>query len=233
MDSIERIVADRRQATRIDCCYQVECRRASTEFSASVVNMGLGGMRFVSAQPLEPEDLITVRQPDGALAPLTVRVVWTRPHGAKLNFESGVVYLGPVQQLESSWVKSALQRLGFEGAAIYERRRHLRTLTDIAAHIELDGHKHACRLLDLGLGGALIQTGKPVPLACEGAEIKLFVEIPGCQPLLAQIVYLRNPQDEEPGESARRYGLCFEKDGVNKAHARLVEGYLQAMGSAR
>lgn len=152
MDSIEKIVADRRQTTRIDCCYQVECRRASTEFSATVVNMGLGGMRFVSAQDLEPEDRVTVRQPDGALAPIVVRVVWTRQHGAGENFETGVVYLGPVQQLESSWVKSALQRLGFEGAAIYERRRHLRTLTDIPGFLELDGHKHACRLLDLGLG---------------------------------------------------------------------------------
>jgi hypothetical protein len=129
-------------------------------------------------------------------------------------------------------VKSALQRLGFEGAAIYERRRHLRTLLDMQCHIELDGHQHACRLLDLGLGGALIQTAIPVPLAREGSDLKLKVEIPGCEPLPARIVYLRNPQDDEPSESARRYGLCFDKDSITRGQARLVEGYLQAMGSA-
>ena len=77
-----------------------------------------------------------------------------------------------------------------------------------------------------------MQTADPIPLACDGAELTLTVEIPGCEPLPARIVYLRNPQDDEPSESARRYGLCFDKDSITKGQARLVEGYLQAMAAA-
>lgn len=222
------LLQERRQTTRVDCCYQVDCTLDGAEFAATVINMGLGGMRFLAPHQLAADDLVSLRQPGLVLAPVTVRVVWARQQGSSSAFETGVVYMGPVQQLDSSWVKSALQRLGFEGA-VNERRRHLRTQVDAQGVVHLEGVPLVCRVLDLGLGGALIQTDHPIPRAREGSPLLLEVNLQSCQDkLAARIVYMRNPQEVEKEETARRYGLCFDNDQITRALAKLVEGYLQA-----
>jgi hypothetical protein len=213
---------ERRNTTRVDCCYQVECGHPQGSFRASVVNMGLGGMRLLCNQELQAEDCLSLRQAD--MGSLSVRVVWCRARTSGDNFECGVVYSDSLEQLENSWVKGALRRLGFEAKSLYERRRTLRARTSVDADLSLAGKVYSCTILDLGLGGALVETARPILGIQDGAPVNLAVRIEGAEPLAAQIVYTRHL------DGGQQLGLCFDADRLTQAQARLVEGYLQARG---
>ena len=215
--------AERRNTMRVDCCYQVECTRPEGSFKASVINMGLGGMRLLSAQELQAEECFSVQQAD--MGSLSVRVVWCRPRSTGDNFETGVVYRDGLEQLENSWVKGALRRLGFETRSLYERRRTLRARISVQADLTLAGKVYGCTMLDLGLGGALVETPKPILGVQEGAKVNLAVQLEGAEPLSARIVYSRQLEG-----GSEQHGLCFDADRLTQAQARLVEGYLQALG---
>lgn len=224
-EKIAAPAAERRNTTRVDCCYQVECTGPPGTFKASVTNMGLGGMRLLTEEELRPEDCLNIQQTDMGWGSLSVRVVWCRPRASGDNFEAGVVYRDGLQELENSWVKGALQRLGFETNSLYERRRTLRARTQVEAGLKVAGKMYTCTMLDLGLGGALVETAKSIAGIQEGASVSLEVHLQGAEPLAARIVYSRTMPND-----AQQHGLCFAADRLTQAQARLVEGYLQALG---
>lgn len=216
-------LAERRRTTRVDCCYQVECQVGADSFSASVVNMGLGGLRLLSDFRLQPSDSVKVRQATGGM--MTVEVIWSRPRVPHDGFEAGVVYRDDLQQMEDSWVKLALKRLGFESSSLFERRRSPRFALSVDCNLLLDGVPFPCLMADLGLGGALVETATPIPGGDEGVGVGLEVQIAESLVLAARIVYSRALK-----QGKQQYGLCFDRDKLNQEQAKLVEGYLLALG---
>jgi hypothetical protein len=226
--SINETARERRQSNRADCCYQVELVRGDERVDASVINMGLGGIRFLATCTLQRGDCVELSESAMGLGPASVRVAWVRPE-APGRFEYGGIYHGPVDQLDPSWVKPALQRLGFEAPTRYERRRHQRANLAVDARLLRQDREIVCRLIDLGLGGALIQADEALP---QGCVLKLEVQAPEAldgellsgEPLAATLIYTRPDPD-----GGFRLGLAFEADRMTRAQARLVESYLQAM----
>ena len=216
------MIPERRQTTRIPCCYQVSCQLNGEAFPATVSDMGLGGMRLLLPRRLAAEARLVVEQSDlSERGTVELTVVWTRQLRSG-EVETGVAYEGPPERLEQSWIKPALQRLGFEARA--ERRQHVRVGLSAGGHLEFAGQQVPCTVVDLGLGGALIEGPQPPPSLREGESCQLVVDIPDCSPLAARVVY------HQKLENGWRCGLRFEPDRLTRSQARLVEGYLSALG---
>lgn len=209
---------ERRQTTRIECCYQVQCSHPGGSWEASVVDMGLGGLRLRTANGVQAGQRLTLKQNDNAFGEIQVEVVWARPlEGCQR--ECGVVYRCDVEAMERSWVKDALRRLGFEKSHLYERRRHVRRHTTASANLDFGSETVVATILDLGLGGALVEIGRELPA---GQALQL------ASPLLegrlqCQVIYCR-----QAAEKRFRCGLSFESTAANRLQARLLEGYLGA-----
>lgn len=206
-------IQERRQTTRWECCYQVAACYQGNSYELSVVDMGLGGMRLLLPAGLDSlavrsELALSTREAPGEVG---VKVVWCR------SGEAGVHYSGRLEDLRDSWVSACLQRLGFEDSRMYERRRHIRFRNrgGFAAHLTLpDESRVAARLLDLGLGGALLECSGPQGQSA-GLRVGLSVDRLEGPPVLGRVVYW----------NGQRCGLRFEE----LAEARLLEGYLTAM----
>jgi hypothetical protein len=209
----------RRQTTRVDCCYPVDCSFEQESFRASVINMGLGGLRLVSPKQLPLRQKLRLSQSTSNGGELQVEVVWSRAREESSDgFESGVIYRDHLDLLEKSWVKQALVHLGFEKNALYERRRHRRSPVSVQA--KLGDCKVA--VLDLGLGGALVEAPSGTPFQ-EGQMLDLVVSVEPSLPLQVQVVYQRARGEHH------RYGLCFMPAQEVQERARLIEGYLAAL----
>ena len=218
---------ERRQTTRVECCYQVRGRHGEESFEASVVNMGMGGMRLLCAQELVSHDTLILEQASMHSGPVTVRVVWSRPQPEpEAPFVVGVVYHGSVEQLENSWVKPTLGRLGFDSLSGRERRRYIRAREEIRARLWSADESVACQLFDLGLGGALVQADRALPEVRPGERVFLEVSIGETERLPARVVYERTGPTQA---ATRAYGLAFETDASTRAQTRLVESILQSM----
>jgi hypothetical protein len=226
---------ERRQTTRVECCYQVLAREGESRFTASVVNMGMGGIRLLSSRLFSQDDSLTLEQSATHSGPVTLRVVWSRPHPEPSAapdepcYVTGAVYQGSVEQLENSWVKPALRRLGFEALSGRERRRHVRARAEVDARLwigePLSMRGFRCQVIDLGLGGALIRIDESLS-AQAGTAVSLEVAVGETERLPARVIYER----VAPGaEFPRYYGLSFETDAVTRAQTRLVESLLQSM----
>ncbi|MFN8607264.1 MAG: PilZ domain-containing protein [Vulcanimicrobiota bacterium] len=218
---------ERRITTRVDCCYPVDCEVAGERFAGTVTNMGLGGMRLLSSRQLSSDSSLQIFSHEPGWGPVATRVVWSRERSGGDDFESGMVYRDGLQELDSSWVKTALQHLGFESSSLYERRRTLRAATSLQAQLAVAGKPYPCIMRDLGLGGALVETASPILGIQDGAAVSLEVSLPDKQVLFAKIVYSRLlPSGHQ------QHGLSFDPDRHNQAQARLVEGYLEALHSS-
>lgn len=175
------------------------------------MNLGLGGLCLVGHHKLEVGHELTVCPTEEGWEGVTARVVWT------VGDETGLVYAGPLEKLEHSWVKKALQQLGFESLDLYERRRYVRAPADVAARLKNGEVEYPCVLKDLGLGGALVQTKKPAPLE-PGTRVQLQMESDLDDPLPARLAYRRKDL----------LGLCFEPDRLTRSQLRLLQGYLRS-----
>lgn len=219
-------VQERRVTTRVDCCYPVECELEGQRFPGSVTNMGLGGMRLLAERELSRDTTLQVHSKEPGWGSLAARVVWSRARAEGDDFESGLIYRDGLKELENSWVKAALQHLGFESSSLYERRRTLRANTSLQAQLAVAGRPYACVMRDLGLGGALVETPAQILGIQDRAAVTLEVNLPDKQVLFAHVVYSRLLPS-----GAQQHGLCFDPDRHNQAQARLVEGYLEALHS--
>jgi hypothetical protein len=185
--------------------------------------MGLGGMRLLVPKRLPNGSILTLAQKDLGSGEVETRVIWTRQLRSG-EVETGLAYEGPPARLEQSWIKPALQRLGFEIMPEQERRQHVRVNLSAAGRLEVGDHRRPCTVVDLGLGGALVEGPPPTDGLKAGDSCLLTVDIPDCEPLAARLVYLNEV------EQGWRGGLRFEPDRLTRAQARLVEGYLSALG---
>lgn len=219
-------LSERRRTTRVDCCYQVHCGLESQKFDVSVINMGLGGMRIISEVRLLPEQLLQLSQPAGGFGQIGAEVVWSRPRVRGQDFEAGLVYRDDLLKMENSWVKAALQRLGFETSTLLERRRSPRFATSVGCQLYVKEQPSPCLMRDLGLGGALLRAEASIEGADEGTLVALEVGIGDRQLLNGRIVYARALEG-----NAMQYGLCFDTDQWTQQQARLVEGYLVSIRS--
>jgi hypothetical protein len=148
----ELTLHQKRRLTRIVCRYPVTCHWEQHAVNASVVDMGLGGLRLSLSEP-PPAGASMLVQLDPPLVgafPVRGRVQWSEGQ------EAGMAYLDQPGNLERSWVQRVLKLIGFDEQAIFERRLHVRVASSLPARLDTA----EARLLNLGVRGALVQSAQ-------------------------------------------------------------------------
>jgi len=156
---------ERRRLVRLKCRYPVTCELEKSAFRAVVVDMGVQGLRLEIPERLKRGQVVHVTYPStqAHFAVDSVRCVvnWTRrnPQG---QLEAGLRYDDLESNLEKSWVKVILRELGFDAASIFQRRKARRVVAMLQVQLRRPGRTGlTARVLNLGVGGALLQTLDP------------------------------------------------------------------------
>lgn len=151
---------EKRRLIRLKCRYPVTCSLEKRAFLATVVDMGLQGMRLEFPERVKAGQEIHVTYnsdaPTFTVDTVRCRAAWCRK-GRAGKIEVGVRYEETPANLEHSWVKVILRELGFDEKSIFQRRRQRRAVAMLPAHVDRGTGRVAARVLNLGVGGALLQ----------------------------------------------------------------------------
>jgi c-di-GMP-binding flagellar brake protein YcgR len=156
---------ERRRLVRLKCRYPVTCELERSAFRAVVVDMGVQGLRLEIPERLKRGQVVHVTytgaQGHFAVDSVRCQVNWTRRnlHG---HLEAGLSYEDLESNLERSWVKVILRELGFDAVSIFQRRKARRVVAMLNVLLRRPGRGGLnARVLNLGVGGALLQTLDP------------------------------------------------------------------------
>lgn len=154
---------EKRRLIRMKCRYKVTCSIEREAFMATVVDMGLQGLRLETPHRLKVGQAayVTYNSDSPAFSVDTVKcqVAWARKtRSGKL--EAGLRYDDTKANLERSWVRVILREMGFDEKSIFQRRRERRAVAMLPAQVGAPGLRAplAARVLNLGVGGALLAT---------------------------------------------------------------------------
>ncbi len=157
---------ERRRLVRLKCRYAVTCEVEKAAFRAVVVDMGVQGLRLETPERLKRGQVahVTYSTPHAAFAVDSVRCVvsWVRRNGQG-QLEAGLRYEDQEENLEKSWVKVILREMGFDAASIFQRRKARRVVAMLTVQLRRPGGAVMnARVLNLGVGGALLQIADPL-----------------------------------------------------------------------
>ncbi|MBI3925404.1 MAG: PilZ domain-containing protein [Armatimonadetes bacterium] len=176
-DSVE----ERRKVIRLRCRYTVFCILGSDIWQATVVDMGLQGLRLQMERKLSKGTMVSlvyrnaaggtpvvkkadlIADPDlAAQRGVRCQVNWVNQDRYSKTVEVGVTYADAPDRMSRSWVKKILREIGFDESTIFQRRKIIRVVSSIPCQIRVqEGASQgtiAGRALNMGAGGTLVQT---------------------------------------------------------------------------
>jgi hypothetical protein len=171
---------ENRKLVRLRCHYEVraECEGKKGKFDATIIDMGLKGLKVRCLQQLKVDQIVKIWTPlpivGASSEPVECKVVWTRQPDQNFLIFSGMVYVSDAKIMKNSWVKYFLKELGFKSETIYSKRKHIR------ADCFLDGTFKATsmdkarpmRVYNLGVGGILMEYHNSLPLG-EDVQVEI------------------------------------------------------------
>lgn len=159
---------DRRQDVRARCRYAVYCVDVKDISEATVIDMGVQGLRLEGHKKYRPGEYVKLifrgvpsqqlsqvpadklKQVDNAIR---CEVSWSED-AKGTSIHTGLLYHDTPDQKEKSWVTQVLSQLGFDSGAWQQRER-------IRARARLEGEAHAGeervkgQVLNIGVGGIM------------------------------------------------------------------------------
>ena len=124
-------------------------------------------------------------------------------------------------ELVNSWVSQLLTAVGFNEEAVYQRRTAIRAAADLTVALRGEGDAMlAGRLLDLGVGGALVQVAQEIPLGARYALVVGPLKNLDTMRLDGEVVRVDSP---EPGD---RFNLGLRFLSPSGAQVRLLGSYV-------
>ncbi len=162
---------ERRKLVRLRCSYEVKVVYKDKKFKATVVDIGLQGLKLRTGQPLKVGDRLTLSSPapiSGAPSqPVEGKVAWIKSPGRSYLTYAGLVFTTSKEDMGQSWVKSFLRELGFTPKSIFTQRRFVRAdcfLTCSFTIPESGRVVSQARVYNLGVGGMLLESPYDIPL---------------------------------------------------------------------
>jgi PilZ domain len=179
-------------------------RNSAVECVGEIRDVGLGGLRVrVPKRQFQEGERVVVGPPDED--PLEYEVCWLVSAGA--GFEMGLRYPHSMASFWNSWAADMLAGTRWSIGEVVERRRQVRLGCTLKGQLQAEGEPYEAVVLDLGGGGALVETSESLP---EGVSVRLTVENPvRVGDLPCEVVRAW------PGTPAR-YGLAFV--GLRERH---------------
>jgi hypothetical protein len=215
---------EKRRSVRLVCRYPVLCISEKEMVPARVRDIGFMGLRLEVPQRFQVGQPLTVRYDSADRAAswdtdMDTRVVWCRRRRFTNVLEVGVEYQ---KKLEGTWVQQILRALGVEGDQVFQRRRKIRAGADLRAEVgSVEGGLVEGRVVNLSLGGALVECPKEVPA---GVKVRLEIgpyppfEMLVCQGLIVQAT---------PSEDRWFHAVSFQN--LSASQVRLLGQYIFAL----
>lgn len=172
-----RTPEERRRLIRVKCNYDVSCIVGNKTFPATVLDMGLNGLRMEVPERLRKGATVYVHHPKPSNRfdneHVMCNVKWCRNKKTGDGLEVGVQYADTPGNMRRSWVKFLLKELGFDERAIYTRRKSVRAPSHLKGSMTNgDGERSEGTVLNLGVGGALFTAENAFP---PGSAVRLKV----------------------------------------------------------
>ena len=200
---------ERRKLVRMRCSYEVKGEIGQKKFKATIVDIGVQGLKLRTGQKLKSGDKIVLGSPGQGVgataAPVEGKVLWVKSTEKSFARYVGIIFTAKGEDMAQSWVKILLKELGFKPKAIFTNRRFIR------ADCFLDAKYHALqvdrevtgRVYNLGVGGMLLESNYDLPMN-EATEME-FVPLEGL-PILRLLAY---PVKSKQDGTVRLIGLEF------------------------
>ncbi|MHB2021065.1 MAG: PilZ domain-containing protein [Candidatus Xenobia bacterium] len=195
------------------------------------INFGPGGLRAESPIRLKLQEPLTVRvnRPgkgekamhlDDARDQVTVKVVWCQK--AQANYHVGLAFCGGQSENEQAAARFLLEDCGVTIKSPKEKRRAPRTNPGGLSgfYASRDGRMHQVTVLDLAIGGALLESQHP---AESGSTVNVKIFLSRDQPALdckATVVRVR------AGNTPRTHAIGVSFTEVQKDHKDRLIKYL-------
>jgi hypothetical protein len=220
-----------RRLTRLHSLYRVAVGVDGKEMKATVVDMGLEGMKLEVPFRIQPGKEVDVRWLGASasaaarrfdLDSIRARVMWCRKKRFLSVIEIGVAYADTESNMERSWVKYILRQVGFEIQSILDRRKSVRLQALLRADVK-SGATQALpgMVINMGAGGVLFESASRV-----GPGSTVFLEIgPSFEHdmLICRGIVVEARQ----AENGWHLGIRFED--LQPRQATLVTGYVKSL----
>ncbi len=144
---------------RLTCTIQAICLRGEDSLDITVTNLSLGGLELQVPELPGKGERLSISPIDCETA-VTGYIVWSSPLEDRIRV--GLELDQPLEELSQSWVALSLLEHGAEWFIEREPRKFVRVSIEIKTTLVLDdGETIEVTLLDLSLGGCLLQSAKP------------------------------------------------------------------------
>lgn len=203
---------ERRSSVRLNFRFEVQVKTSTETLEAWVINLTFTGLCLEVPEMLPEGTEVTLCR-DSFGPPFNGTVMWSK------KIEGGKILAGVECELDEdklveSWLEPALVQAGFEASYVGERRQLVRVpgrvrceLTPLAQGATLEG-----LMLDLSLGGALVENGEEV---ATGTRVKYKTYPLGKRiPALEGEAVVKSTRRRASGEWL--LGLSFEESDSEK-----------------
>ncbi len=227
-------LAERRRKLRVRTYIRLEIGRDSGRDHAIVTDLSLDGLRLRRSQPLIEGEKVEVYFPDGSeehrTGAVRCRVVWVQEIGVpgRQSFEAGLSFEDSRENMRRSWVKYVLEQLGFDENKTFQKRKFVRAHGKIPAraYLALGEEFLSGQLLNLGVGGALLELDQPLEkeqmIHC---EICLWRILPALR-LPCKVLSVTSEPPEPGGGEKIRYHHCLLFLGMDIEQVKLLGNYV-------
>jgi len=160
---------ERRKLVRLRCAYEVRGTLGDKKFKATIVDIGVEGMKLRTGQHLKVGDKITLSPPTQGVSvqalPVEGKVVWIKTAEKSYARHVGVVFTTKKEERGKTWVSLFLRELGFNPKMIYTKRRFIRAdcFLDARYQAKQVGREVTGRVYNLGVGGMLLESNYDLP----------------------------------------------------------------------
>lgn len=200
---------ERRKLVRMRCSYEVKGQVADKKFKATVVDIGLQGLKLRTGHLLKVGDKVILSPPAQGLgntaSPVEGKVAWVKITGRGFARYLGISFTTKKEDMGQSWVKLLLKELGFKPSTIFTNRRFIRAdcFLDATYHVNQIGRAVTGRVYNLGVGGMLLESNYDLPM---GEATEMEFSPPEGLPTLRLLAY---PLKSKKEGTVRLIGLEF------------------------
>ncbi|MFN8610425.1 MAG: PilZ domain-containing protein [Vulcanimicrobiota bacterium] len=160
---------ERRKLVRLRCAYEVKANIGDKKFKATIVDIGVEGLKLRTGQQLKIGDKVVLAPPGQGVSvqalPVEGKVVWIKTTEKSYARHAGLVFTTKKEDRAKTWVSMFLKELGFNPRMVYTKRRFIRAdcFLDARYQARQVGREVTGRVYNLGLGGMLLETNYDLP----------------------------------------------------------------------
>lgn len=218
-------LSERRKPIRLRCHYKCQLDLAGKKVDATILDMGLGGLRLRLCHPIKVGQRLTIFSPFTEIgeksAPVECEVRWIKQPESSFLTYVGTRYISEEKLMARSWVNGILKELGFRRDFQVSRRRWVRAERLLTGGLYRGDHeRHDIRIHNLGVGGAYFEYRGVLPLTAAKIRVGPWEKLPGLD--LEGTLVKAKPQ-------GRHYLYSLEFGELQPAQVRLLSVYLKTL----